>query len=55
MFMCQKCHDKDQDCNWGFEFHGKSQGACEICRKTSICVDCKAYKYAPPRKRKVKK
>ena len=45
MFMCQKCHDKDKDCNWGFELHGKSQGACEICRETVICVDCKAYKY----------
>ncbi len=46
MFMCEKCHDKDKACNWEFGMHfSKSYGACEICRKTGGCVDCKAYKY----------
>jgi hypothetical protein len=52
MFMCEKCHEKDKNCNWPMFLHMQSYGRCEICGKTEGCADCKAYKYAAPKPKK---
>jgi len=37
MFLCERCHPKT--CRMG-DFHSRSYGPCEGCRRTSNCVDC---------------
>lgn len=53
MFMCKECHKDDEDRGVCSPSHfdnaySCSMGKCEICQKTAICVDCKAYKYVKP-------
>ena len=43
MFLCPKCHKKDEDICNGLHF-GASRGRCEDCGDVADCVDCKAYK-----------
>jgi hypothetical protein len=48
MFICKGCHGKGKQYGCQFDDHyGLSYGACEICRKTDNCVDCKCYKRRP--------
>lgn len=48
MFVCDDCHD--ERCGYTIiEEMMRSGGRCEGCGKSAACLDCKGYRYLPPR------
>jgi hypothetical protein len=44
MFLCDNCHDPTRHNGW----EGFSNGRCECCGKTAVCVDCHNQYCRPP-------
>lgn len=50
MFYCEACAKKSK---WPYEFWmGQSHGPCEICGKTSVCVDVPSSALPVPKRDK---
>ena len=48
MYVCKKCHDRDEKivgCFILFTQHPCKKSKCEVCGKSGVVADCWAYDY----------